>query len=57
MAIEKYCTHLKSLLDKNGYGWKYSRETTEQYMNKIDVLLKQNPEGSFEELLTLLNSK
>lgn len=54
MAIEKYCTNLKTLLDKNGYGWKYSREITESYINKLDVLMKDNPESSFDEVVVKL---
>lgn len=50
LAIEKYCTHLKALLDANGYGWKYSREITENYINKLDIVMKQNPTSSFDEI-------
>ena len=56
LAIEKYCTHLKSLLDSNGYGWKYSREITENYINKLDVLMKENPLSGFDEVVEKLNS-
>jgi len=57
MAIEKYCGHLKDLLDKNGYGWKFSRPITESYFDKLDVAMKQNPKSSFDEVVELLNPK
>lgn len=57
MAIERYCKHLQALLDANGYGWKFSREITENYINKLDVVMKQNPESSFDQLVELLNQQ
>lgn len=51
MAIEKYCLHLKNVLDINGYGWKFSREITENYINKLDTVMKENPTDGFETIL------
>lgn len=40
-ALEKYCTHLKALLDAGGYGWKFSYSITESYFNKLDSVMSE----------------
>jgi hypothetical protein len=49
-AIEKYCKHLKHILDTNGYGWKYNEVLTAHYINRLDAAMKENPTADLDEL-------
>lgn len=49
-ALDRYSTKLKALLEKGGYGHKFSPDITRRYFDRIDASMKAGAK-TFENLI------